>query len=81
MRIFICDRCGHKATWTRGIVGAEFESQGFVTLKPEYRTNEIVDVCAKCYKSIDALRAKLNAQSQKSLFTQVKEAIANAAAK
>ena len=59
MRIYVCDRCGTKKNWQGGIVGSEFDHQGFETVKPEYRGNGIVDLCAKCMKKAEQELSRL----------------------
>jgi len=51
MIIYKCDRCGKEKKVTKGIVGNEFE-HGFETLAHSFRSNNVVDVCQKCFKEI-----------------------------
>lgn len=48
MRIFVCDNCGHRVEWKKGITGHEFEYQGFKTLEPVFRVPGIIDLCGPC---------------------------------
>ena len=52
MRTYTCDKCGAEAKHNSGIVGKEFDRQGFETLAPAYRWPGVVDVCSDCFKTL-----------------------------
>lgn len=49
MKILRCDKCGAEKH-LKQIVGTEFDSCGYKTLTYAYQTNEIKDLCSKCYE-------------------------------
>jgi hypothetical protein len=53
MKTYTCDRCGIEEHDKLGITGREFVYLGFKTLNAAFRWNDIVDVCAGCFKEIE----------------------------
>jgi len=71
MKILRCDRCGHEASDSGGIVGREFEYLGFKTLSPKYRFEKVVDVCDKCFNEIQKVVLEVKEsrqQAERALF-------------
>ena len=53
MRILVCDMCGDDWRDRKGIIGREFETGGYTTLRPSFRPPGVTDVCAGCLKKVE----------------------------
>ena len=73
MRQFICDRCGLAVTHTDGIVGSEFEYQGFSTV----RCAGVVDLCEGCFAEAQRVRSEAMSKTEEAATDAVKAFLVN----
>lgn len=68
MKIYVCDKCGHRMEVKTGIVGNEFDyTRHFGTLTAAYRTAGVVDLCTPCLGNAEAALSAARKEQQEAV--------------